>query len=173
MPENRINKLRKENGMNQKELGSMLGVGQTTISAWEMGKNEPDYESMHKMARYFRVSVGYLMGYESNPITGLSKEEREKYTEENREAFLKRLHEKEEQDALSEEYDPSEEFENNDFEEWQKTDQTTYYEFYQLNKMGDYLTEEQRERILNVAKAMFPNAEKGLYVKEIVENHKE
>lgn len=173
MPVNRINKLRKENGMNQKELGSMLGVGQTTISAWEMGKNEPDYESMHKMARYFRVSVGYLMGYESNPITGLSKEEREKYTEENREAFLKRLHEKEEQDALSEEYDPSEEFENNDFEEWQKTDQTTYYEFYQLNKMGDYLTEEQRERILNVAKAMFPNAEKGLYVKEIVENHKE
>lgn len=173
MPENRINKLRKENGMNQKELGSMLGVGQTTISAWEMGKNEPDYESMHKMARYFRVSVGYLMGYESNPITGLSKEEREKYTEENREAFLKRLHEKEEQDALSEEYDPSEEFENNDFEEWQKTDQTTYYEFYQLNKMGDYLTEEQRKRILNVAKAMFPNAEKGLYVKEIVENHKE
>lgn len=173
MPVNRINKLRKENGMNQKELGSMLGVGQTTISAWEMGKNEPDYESMHKMARYFRVSVGYLMGYESNPITGLSKEEREKYTEENREAFLKRLHEKEEQDALSEEYDPSEEFENNDFEEWQKTDQTTYYEFYQLNKMGDYLTEEQRERILNVAKAMFPNAEKGLYVKEIIENHKE
>lgn len=173
MPVNRINKLRKENGINQKELGSMLGVGQTTISAWEMGKNEPDYESMHKMARYFRVSVGYLMGYESNPITGLSKEEREKYTEENREAFLKRLHEKEEQDALSEEYDPSEEFENNDFEEWQKTDQTTYYEFYQLNKMGDYLTEEQRERILNVAKAMFPNAEKGLYVKEIVENHKE
>lgn len=173
MPENRINKLRKENGMNQKELGSMLGVGQTTISAWEMGKNEPDYESMHKMARYFRVSVSYLMGYESNPIAGLSKEEREKYAEENREEFFKRLHEKEEQDALSEEYDPSEEFENNDFEEWQKTDQTTYYEFYQLNKMGDYLTEEQRKRILNVAKAMFPNAEKGLYVKEIVENHKE
>ena len=29
---------------------------------------------MHKMAQFFRVSVGYLMGYETSPYTGLTKE---------------------------------------------------------------------------------------------------
>ena len=53
-----------------------------------------------------------------------------------------------------------------EFEEWQKTDQTTYFEFFKLNKLGDYLTKEQRQRILDVAKVMFPNAEKGLYTDE-------
>ena len=57
MVKNRIAVLRKEQGMNQKELGMKLGVGQTTVSAWETGKNEPDAESLHKMARLFRVSL--------------------------------------------------------------------------------------------------------------------
>ena len=29
---------------------------------------------IHKMAQFFRVSVGYLMGYETSPYTGLTKE---------------------------------------------------------------------------------------------------
>lgn len=63
---NRIGILRREAGLNQKELGQKLGVGQTTVSAWETGKNEPDYESLHKMARMFHVSLGYLAGYEED-----------------------------------------------------------------------------------------------------------
>lgn len=76
MAKNRIGTLRRENGLNQRELGMKLGVGQTTVSAWETGKNEPDNESMHKMANFFKCSIGYLMGYESESLTrGLSKEE--------------------------------------------------------------------------------------------------
>lgn len=164
MPSNRINRLRKESGMNQKELGAMLGVGQTTISAWETGKNEPDNESMHKMAKFFQVSIGYLMGYESSREAGLTPTEREQYRQENEEAFLRRLAEQEERDFDQPEIDSI--MEEASFHEWQNTDQTTYFEFFQLNKLGDYLTKEQRQRILDVAKVMFPNAEKGLHTDE-------
>ncbi len=164
MPTNRINRLRKESGMNQKELGAMLGVGQTTISAWETGKNEPDNESMHKMAKFFQVSIGYLMGYESSRVAGLTQAELEQYRQENEEAFLRRQAEQEEHDFDPPELDSI--MEEANFYEWQNTDQTTYFEFFQLNKLGDYLTKEQRQRILDVARVMFPNAEKGLHTDE-------
>ena len=170
MPANRINRLRKESGMNQKELGAMLGVGQTTVSAWETGKNEPDNESMHKMAKFFQVSIGYLMGYESSPQASLTAAEREQYRKENEEAFLKQQEEQEAKQLRHYEGPHEEELAEMEyyaeFEEWQKTDQTTYFEFFKLNKLGDYLTKEQRQRILDVAKVMFPNAEKGLYTDE-------
>ena len=72
MERNRIAVLRKEQGMNQKELGMALGVGQTTVSAWETGKNEPDAASLRKMAQLFHVSIGYLIGYENDSHRGLS-----------------------------------------------------------------------------------------------------
>ena len=62
MAKNRIAMLRKEQGMNQRELGERLGVGQTTVSAWETGKYEPDNDSMNTMAQMFGVSIGYLAG---------------------------------------------------------------------------------------------------------------
>lgn len=76
MPNNRIATLRREHGMNQKELGEKLGVAQTTVSAWETGKTEPDGAAMGKMSNLFRVSIGYLMGYEPESRTrGLSQED--------------------------------------------------------------------------------------------------
>lgn len=73
MAENRIAFFRRESGMNQKELGQQLGVAQTTVSAWERGINEPDNESMHKMAKMFHTTIGYLAGYEADsPNRGLT-----------------------------------------------------------------------------------------------------
>lgn len=76
MKGNRIAALRKEYGLNQKELGERLGVGQTTISAWETGRNDPDSKSLLKMAQLFEVSVDYLMGQgEESYLRGLSEAE--------------------------------------------------------------------------------------------------
>lgn len=76
MPNNRIATLRRERNMNQKELGKQLGVAQTTVSAWETGKTEPDSAAMGKMAQLFDASIGYIMGYEADSLTrGLSKAE--------------------------------------------------------------------------------------------------
>lgn len=70
---NKIKELRLERGLGQKDLGGILEVGQTTVSAWEMGKNEPDYKSIRTMAELFGVSADYLMGY-SLHYTPIQKE---------------------------------------------------------------------------------------------------
>lgn len=70
---NRIADLRRECGLTQKELGDKLGVGQTTVSAWEMEKNEPDYNSIRAMAALFEVTADYLLGFDDGCIyKGLS-----------------------------------------------------------------------------------------------------
>lgn len=66
--ENRIKRLRKEAGISQKKLGDELGVAQTTISAWESGRNEPDYDSIRKIAEILTTSPDYLMGYNNNDM---------------------------------------------------------------------------------------------------------
>lgn len=118
---------------------------------------------MHKMAQFFRVSVGYLMGYENKPYAVLSKEEVRQYDAENEEDFLKK---REEQENELNENDPSE-------KEIEKIEEMIDFEFFKLNRMGDYLNKEQRQRILDVARVMFPNAEKGLYTEEITQRQKE
>ena len=62
---NRIKELRKKANMNQKELAAQLGVGQNTLSGWESGKHQADNENLFKMADFFGVSVGYLLGKEN------------------------------------------------------------------------------------------------------------
>lgn len=59
---NRIAELRKRQKLNQKEFGSVMGVAQNTICNWENEKREPDYESLKKMASFFDVTIGYLLG---------------------------------------------------------------------------------------------------------------
>ena len=76
MPQNRIAELRRRHDMNQKELGEQLGVGQTTISAWERGYTEPDSKALFKMTEMFDASMEYIMGYGTeNYRQGLSEEQ--------------------------------------------------------------------------------------------------
>lgn len=65
----RIAELRKRQKLNQKQLGSIIGVAQNTISNWETGKREPDHESLKKMADFFGVSVDYLLGRDEKKPT--------------------------------------------------------------------------------------------------------
>ena len=60
---NRIKEIRKKFGMSQRQLGQLLGVSQTTISAWETGRNEPDIGSIFVMADNFDTTPKKLMGY--------------------------------------------------------------------------------------------------------------
>ncbi len=59
---NRIKKLRREKGVSQTELAEYLALKQQTISAYENGTNEPDLKALDKMARYFDVSIDYIVG---------------------------------------------------------------------------------------------------------------
>lgn len=60
---NRIKEIRNKFGMSQRQLGQLLGVSQTTISAWETGRNEPDIGSIFVMADHFDTTPKKLMGY--------------------------------------------------------------------------------------------------------------
>lgn len=60
---NKIKETRQKFGMTQRALGVLLGVSQTTISAWEIGRNEPDIGNVFAMADYFDTTPKELMGY--------------------------------------------------------------------------------------------------------------
>ena len=58
----KLQDLRKENGMTQRELGDRLGYSNQTVSFWESGRREPDLDALVAIAKVFDVSVDYLLG---------------------------------------------------------------------------------------------------------------
>ena len=44
-----------------KELGAAIGVAESTISQYETGKRQPDYETLLKLGEFFSVTVDYLL----------------------------------------------------------------------------------------------------------------
>lgn len=50
------------NDLSQDKLGKILGVNQTTISQWLMGKKKPSYESILAIYRNFNVTPNELFG---------------------------------------------------------------------------------------------------------------
>lgn len=58
----RLRELRIHVGLTQESLGSKLGFEDSTISQYETGKREPDFNTTKKIADYFQVSIDYLLG---------------------------------------------------------------------------------------------------------------
>ena len=59
----KLQKLRKQNGLSQEQLAEKLNVSRQAISKWEMG-TIPDMENVVKIGRYFDCSLDYLMNNE-------------------------------------------------------------------------------------------------------------
>ncbi len=59
---NRIRELRKNKGMTMKELGSRVGLAESTISQYETGKRQPDNETLLRFAELFDTTVDYILG---------------------------------------------------------------------------------------------------------------
>jgi transcriptional regulator with XRE-family HTH domain len=57
----RIKKLRCENGLNQSELASIMGIKQSSLSLIERGINSPTVSQIELLSRYFGVSADYLL----------------------------------------------------------------------------------------------------------------
>ncbi len=62
---NRIKALRNKKGIKQIELAAAVNVSQAALSGYETGKYEADLETYKRIASYFGVSLGYLLGEDS------------------------------------------------------------------------------------------------------------
>ena len=63
----RLKKLRKDRNMLQKNLAEELDLAQTTIANYEQNKRFPNQETLIKIARYFNVSLDYMLGQTEKP----------------------------------------------------------------------------------------------------------
>ena len=53
---------REKAGMYQSDLGKALGVSAQAVSKWELGKAEPDSDSIIKMCQLFGITSDILLG---------------------------------------------------------------------------------------------------------------
>lgn len=63
----RLKELRKSKGISQLKLAMDLSMNQNTVSRYETGSHQADYETLIKIADYFDVSIDYLLGRTENP----------------------------------------------------------------------------------------------------------
>lgn len=57
-----IKDLRRSKKLSQTDFAKIVGVSQTTVTAWETGKAEPSSSAITRIADYFNVSTDYLLG---------------------------------------------------------------------------------------------------------------
>lgn len=62
----KLKELRMEKQMTQKQLGDILNVRNTTVSAWEKDIAEPPYEILKKITAIFDVTSDYLLGIDND-----------------------------------------------------------------------------------------------------------
>ncbi len=62
----RLIELRKEDRKTQEEMANILNVKRSTYGAYERGTILPPYDKIESIAKYFNVSVDYLMGNTNN-----------------------------------------------------------------------------------------------------------
>lgn len=61
---NKIKELREEKGLSRKALAEKFDLKQNAVYEWEVRGKQTDYETLCKLADFFQVSVGYLLGRE-------------------------------------------------------------------------------------------------------------
>ena len=58
----RLKELRIEKKLNQRELAEKLMIAPSTISMYENGNREPNFEILEQLADFFNVDLNYLLG---------------------------------------------------------------------------------------------------------------
>lgn len=59
---NIFKQLRLSMGITQTEMAKRLGVSRSTISMYEIGSREPDFEQLEAIADFFNLDTDYLIG---------------------------------------------------------------------------------------------------------------
>ncbi|HHQ0973780.1 TPA: helix-turn-helix domain-containing protein, partial [Listeria innocua] len=103
---NRLKQLRKNNNKTQEDISKILGISRGAYSHIENGRNEPDMETIVKLANIFGVSTDYLLGRSNNGfIDTIAAHIDSNATEEEMEEILAYIEEKRKEYANEEEID--------------------------------------------------------------------
>ena len=70
----RVRQLRKESGKTQTQMAAVFEISARQYQNYEGGGHYPDVPGLMKMADYFGVTVGYLMGTEEEEPNATDKE---------------------------------------------------------------------------------------------------
>lgn len=57
----KLKELREEKNLSQKEVAKYLNIAQNTYSRYETGEREPSISTLMKLAKFYRVSLDYLV----------------------------------------------------------------------------------------------------------------
>lgn len=63
----KLKTLRKQKGLTQTKFAKDFNIATGTIGMWETGKRQPDYNTLVKIAKYFDVSINYLLEERAEP----------------------------------------------------------------------------------------------------------
>ena len=58
----RLRELREDNDLTQRELAKLINVDQRSLSFYEIGKYEPNIETIIKIAQILNTTTDYLLG---------------------------------------------------------------------------------------------------------------
>ena len=59
-----IKDLMLENGLNQDKFAKRIGVNQTTISQWLLGKKKPSYDNIAAICTIFKITPNEFFGFD-------------------------------------------------------------------------------------------------------------
>ena len=61
----KLQELRKDKKLTQKEVAEKLAVTISTLSHWECNYQEPSFKDLVALCRFYEVSADYLVGLEN------------------------------------------------------------------------------------------------------------
>jgi len=62
----RLKEARTKKGLTQKNVAASTGLVRATLANWEIGRAEPDLESIKILADFYNVPIDYLLGRTDN-----------------------------------------------------------------------------------------------------------
>lgn len=71
----RLKELRAEKGMTQVQLAEILEMSKGTVAMWEIGKREPNYETLNQLSEIFDKRIDYILGYSNDAASPKMTEE--------------------------------------------------------------------------------------------------
>lgn len=69
----RLKKLRKEKGLSQEELSTLLETSNANVSNWERNISKPDIDMLSKIANVFKTSTDYLLDIKKEDETKIRR----------------------------------------------------------------------------------------------------